>query len=50
MDGTYLVVAGLCLAGLAGIANILYWRHLEEGALESLFGEAYRVYRRATWF
>jgi protein-S-isoprenylcysteine O-methyltransferase Ste14 len=45
----YGAVVSACV-GLAGVANILYWRHLEEGALESLFGEDYRVYRRATWF
>ena len=36
--------------GLAAIANILYWRHLEERALESSYGTAYRLYRQATWF
>ena len=36
--------------GLVGIFNILYWRRLEEGALESRYGEDYRIYRRGTWF
>jgi len=38
------------LAGILGIANILYWRRLEEMALESRYGELYREYRRGTWF
>ena len=43
--------AGVGLAvGLAGIANILLWRHLEEQHLEALYGEAYRTYRARTWF
>lgn len=36
--------------GLVAIGNVLYWRRLEEGALESCYGEAYRAYRRDTWF
>ena len=36
--------------GLAGIGNILFWRHLEEQHLESRYGEAYRAYRAGTWF
>jgi len=36
--------------GLVGIANILYWRHLEEDALELCYGENFRVYRQGTWF
>jgi protein-S-isoprenylcysteine O-methyltransferase Ste14 len=36
--------------GLVCIGNILYWRRLEEGALESHYGEEYRRYRRGTWF
>jgi len=39
-----LVPAALC------IGNILYWRRLEEDALESQFAEEYRRYRRGTWF
>jgi hypothetical protein len=35
--------------GLACIGNILYWRHLEESALESRYAEDYRRYRRTTW-
>jgi protein-S-isoprenylcysteine O-methyltransferase Ste14 len=36
--------------GLVCVGNILYWRRLEEGALESQYGEDYRSYRRGTWF
>ncbi len=38
------------LPGLLGIASVLYWRHLEEQRLESVYGESYRAYRRSTWF
>jgi protein-S-isoprenylcysteine O-methyltransferase Ste14 len=36
--------------GLVCVVNILYWRRLEEAALESRYGDAYRLYRRTTWF
>lgn len=36
--------------GAVGIANILWWRHLEEARLEVQFGESYRQYRLTTWF
>ncbi len=36
--------------GLFGIANILYWRHLEERHLERTFGGPYRQYKKQTWF
>ena len=36
--------------GLAGIGNILFWRHVEEQHLETCYGEAYRAYRANTWF
>ena len=45
----YGAVASLAV-GLVGIGNILYWRHLEEVALESRYEEDYLVYRRGTWF
>lgn len=38
------------LVGLVGIGNILYWRQLEEQRLESYYGEAYRAFRKQTWF
>ncbi len=34
--------------GALSIANILYWRQLEERALETRYGEEYRAYRRRT--
>jgi protein-S-isoprenylcysteine O-methyltransferase Ste14 len=42
-------VVGFTL-GLAGIANILVWRHLEERHLEARYGDAYRAYKARTWF
>ena len=36
--------------GFVGIANILYWRRIEEENLESWYGEDYRRYRQGTWF
>jgi protein-S-isoprenylcysteine O-methyltransferase Ste14 len=43
--------AALSLAvGLAGIGSILYWQGLEDLSLETRFGEAYRRYRKGTWF
>ncbi len=38
------------VVGLVCIANVLYWRRLEETALLSRFGEDYRIYRQRTWF
>jgi protein-S-isoprenylcysteine O-methyltransferase Ste14 len=36
--------------GLIGIGNILYWRRLEERKLTADYGEAYREYRKRSWF
>jgi protein-S-isoprenylcysteine O-methyltransferase Ste14 len=36
--------------GVACIGNVLYWRRLEERALESSYGDVYWKYRRGTWF
>jgi protein-S-isoprenylcysteine O-methyltransferase Ste14 len=36
--------------GLLGIANILYWRRLEDARLEAKYGETYAEYRRRSWF
>ena len=36
--------------GLVCIANILFWRQLEESALDARYGDAYREYRAGTWF
>jgi protein-S-isoprenylcysteine O-methyltransferase Ste14 len=38
------------LVGALGIANILYWRRLEDAAMESRWGDPYREYRKRTWF
>jgi protein-S-isoprenylcysteine O-methyltransferase Ste14 len=38
------------LFGLIGIANILYWRKLEDTRLLARYGETYRQYRLRTWF
>jgi protein-S-isoprenylcysteine O-methyltransferase Ste14 len=38
------------LIGFFGIANILYWRQLEENKLESIYGEEYLLLRNRTWF
>jgi protein-S-isoprenylcysteine O-methyltransferase Ste14 len=40
---------GSAIIALICIGNILYWRFLEESALESRYGEDYRSYRRTTW-
>lgn len=42
-------VVSLAIAVVA-VTNVLYWRRLEEEALESSYGEAYRAYRQRTWF
>lgn len=36
--------------GLIGIANILYWRRLEDGRLQGQYGTVYEEYRGTTWF
>jgi protein-S-isoprenylcysteine O-methyltransferase Ste14 len=35
--------------GMVCTAAILYWRHLEEIALESRYGEVYQAYRSRSW-
>ena len=42
-------LASLITACVA-IANILYWRHLEENKMLSDYGEEYVQYRKRTWF
>jgi protein-S-isoprenylcysteine O-methyltransferase Ste14 len=37
------------VVGVVSVGNILYWRWLEERALEAQYGEAYRSYRARTW-
>jgi protein-S-isoprenylcysteine O-methyltransferase Ste14 len=41
---------GSVVLGIISIANILYWRCLEESKLQDDFGEAYLRYREMTWF
>jgi protein-S-isoprenylcysteine O-methyltransferase Ste14 len=36
--------------GLVGIANILYWRRLEDARLLAQYGDTYQQYRLTTWF
>ena len=38
------------IAGIPGIANILYWRYLEDRDLEKKYGLIYANYRSQTWF
>ena len=43
--------AGVSLAaGLVGIANIIYWRRLEDGHLAKTYGDEYLTYRSTTWW
>jgi len=44
------LAAATLLVGLVCIGNILYWRRLEEGGLDSRYGEDYRSHLRRTWF
>ena len=43
----YGALASLAVGAIC-VANILYWRHLEERALEVRYGEEYRAYRQRT--
>jgi len=36
--------------GLVGIANIIYWRRLEDARLLAQYGDTYQQYRLTTWF
>jgi protein-S-isoprenylcysteine O-methyltransferase Ste14 len=36
--------------GLIGIANILFWRRLEDARLAARYGDTYQQYRLTTWF
>ncbi len=42
-------ITSLAIA-LIAIGNVIYWRQLEERALEARYGEDFRRYRRRTWF
>lgn len=37
------------VAGLAGIASVLFWRWLEDEDLTARYGDTYRAYRAQTW-
>jgi protein-S-isoprenylcysteine O-methyltransferase Ste14 len=41
--------AGLAI-GVPALASVLWWRHLEDRRLGVQFGDAYREYKRSTWF
>ncbi len=47
---TFHGAAASLLPGLLGIVNVQHWRHLEDVKLEETYGEAYRAYRKSTWF
>lgn len=36
--------------GIIGIANILYWRSLEDTEMKASYGETYITYSNRTWF
>jgi protein-S-isoprenylcysteine O-methyltransferase Ste14 len=38
------------MVGVLGIANIIYWRRLEDASMESQYGNLYSEYRKGTWF
>jgi protein-S-isoprenylcysteine O-methyltransferase Ste14 len=42
-------IASLAI-GLVGIANIFYWKRLEDARLLEQYGDTYRQYRLTTWF
>jgi protein-S-isoprenylcysteine O-methyltransferase Ste14 len=48
--GVYHGALASLIAGVLGIGNVLFWRWLEDEALESRFGDQYREYRKQTWF
>ena len=38
------------IPGIIGIANILYWRYLEDAEMNARYGETYTTYSNRTWF
>lgn len=38
------------IPGTIGIANILYWRNLEDAEMKARYGETYTTYSKRTWF
>ena len=47
---TYHDAVASLIVGLIGIANILYWRRVEESRLLARYGQTYEKYRLTTWF
>ncbi len=47
---TFHGAAASLLPGLLGVVNVQHWRRLEDRHLEAAYGDAYREYRKATWF
>jgi protein-S-isoprenylcysteine O-methyltransferase Ste14 len=47
---TYHAAGVSLIAGIFGIANVLFWRGLEDKALLALWGDRYAEYRKGTWF
>lgn len=38
------------IPGVACTGSILWWRQLEEGTLQTAYGEEFRLYKQRTWF
>jgi len=38
------------IPGIIGIANILYWRSLEDAEMKARYGKTYTTYSNRTWF
>lgn len=38
------------VAGVIGIANVVFWRGLEDQALTTRYGDVFKEYRKRTWF
>ena len=38
------------IPGIIGIANILYWRNLEDSEMKARYGQTYTTYSNRTWF
>ena len=38
------------IPGIIGIANILYWRNVEDSEMKARYGQTYTTYSNRTWF
>jgi methanethiol S-methyltransferase len=47
---TYHEAIASLAVGLIGVANILYWRRLEDARLLAQYGNIYQQYKQKTWF